>query len=113
MSLYIYKGSPIFTVFVDASKAFDTVSHSLLFKKLINQNVPLCFVRVSYFWYKNQTMRVRWGAKLSRSFNVPNGVRQSSVVSPLLFSAYIEQQCHTVLTKLQLVVVWEMIALII
>ena len=62
VSSYIYKGSPIFRVFLDDSKAFDKVSHSLLFKKLINRNVPLWFVRLLYFWYKNQTMSVRWGA---------------------------------------------------
>ena len=88
MSLYINKGSHIFSVLLDASKAFDKVSHSLLFKKLINPNVPLCSVCLLYFWYRNQTMRVKWGAELSRSFNVTNGVRQGSVLSPLLFSHF-------------------------
>ena len=60
-------------------------------KKLINQNVPLCFVCLLYFWYKNQTMRVRWGAEVSISFNVTNGVRQGSVLSPLPFSVYVDQ----------------------
>ena len=95
VSSYIYKGSPIFSVFLDASMAFDKVSHSLLFKKLINRNVPLCFVRLLYFWYKNQTMRVRWGAEVSRSFNVSNGVRQGSVLSPLLFSVYIDRLSYS------------------
>ena len=95
VSSYIYKGSPIFSVFLDASKAFDKVSHSLLFKKLINRNVPLCFVRLLCFWYKNQTMRVRWGAEVSRSFNVTNGVRQGSVLSPLLFSVYMDQLSYS------------------
>ena len=114
VSSYVSKGSRIFSVFLDASKAFDKVSHSLLFKKSINRNVPLSFVRLLYFWYKNQTMRVRWGAEVSRSFNVTNGVGQGSVLSPLLFAvAYILINCHTVLTKLQLAVLWEMIALII
>ena len=95
VSSYIYKGSPIFSVFLDSSKAIDKVSHSLLFKKLINRIVPLCFVRLLYFWHKNQTMRVRWGAEISRSFNVTNGVRESSVLSPLLFSIYIDQLSYS------------------
>ena len=31
-------------------------------------------------------MCVRWGCSLSRSFYVSNGVRQGSVLSPVLFS---------------------------
>ena len=36
-------------------------------------------------------LRVRWGAEVSRSFNVTNGVRQGSVLRPLLFSVYMDQ----------------------
>ena len=95
VSSYISKGIPIFSVFLDASNAFDKVSHALLSKKLINRNVSLCFVRLLYFWCRNQTMWVRWGAELSRSFNVSNGVRQSSVLSPLLFFVYIDQLSYS------------------
>ena len=93
VSSYIDKRSPIFSVFLDASKAFDKVSHSLLFKKLINRTVPLYFVRLLHLWYRN--MRVRWGAELSRSFNITNGVRQGGIPSLLLFSVYIDQLSYS------------------
>ena len=35
-------------------------------------------------------MCVRWGRSLSRSFCVSNGVRQGSVLSPVLFSVYLD-----------------------
>ena len=75
-------------VFLDASKAFDRVLHSLLFTKLIKRNVPMCFVRLLRNWYKNQTMQVRWGNHLSDPFGVSNGVRQGGVLSPTLFAVY-------------------------
>ena len=43
-------------------------------------------------------MKVRWGAELSKSFNVTNGLRQSSVLRPLHFYVYIDELSygHTV-----------------
>ena len=35
-------------------------------------------------------MRVRWGSTLSNGFNVSNGVRQGGILSPYLFSLYID-----------------------
>ena len=35
-------------------------------------------------------MRVRWGNSLSDSFPVSNGVRQGGVLSPILFTIYID-----------------------
>ena len=40
--------------------------------------------------YITQQMSVRWGSSFSHSFNVSNGVRQGSVLSPVLFSVYLD-----------------------
>ena len=39
--------------------------------------------------YCNQKMMVRWNGSLSSKFNVTNGVKQGGVLSPLLFSGYL------------------------
>ena len=91
ISSYLQQGSPIFSVFLDASKAFDRVSHELLFKKLLLHDVPPCFIRLLRYWYRQQQMRVRWGSQLSQSFGVSNGVRQWGILSPYLFAVYIDQ----------------------
>ena len=59
ISYYISRGSPIFCVFLDASKAFDRVNYYLLFQKLIVRNVPMCFVRLLVYWYTQQSMQIR------------------------------------------------------
>ena len=46
---YTRQNSPVYTCFLDASKAFDRISHWTLFKKLIACNTPLLIVRILMF----------------------------------------------------------------
>ena len=46
ISSYVDRNTPVFAVFLDASKAFDKVNHDVLFQKLIVRGVPLYFVRL-------------------------------------------------------------------
>ena len=80
----------VYVAFLDASKAFDKISHWTLFKKLIDRCVSLYLVMILYYWYQKQEMTVRWGACISDSFNVTNGVRQGGILSPQLFNIYID-----------------------
>ena len=73
---YVNQNSPIFSTFLDTSKAFDRVNYKLLFKKLSNHNVPAWFVRLLAYWYSTQCMKVRWGNVSSSPFTVSRGVRQ-------------------------------------
>jgi len=60
LSFYASKDTPVFSAFLDASKAFDRNNHNSLFAKLIKRNVPLCIVRLLLSWYRQQTMQVKW-----------------------------------------------------
>ena len=51
--------------------------------------VPILLVKILLFWYTKQTMCVKWGNCMSDYFYVSNGVRQGAILSPKLFSVYV------------------------
>ena len=87
---YRGQGSTMLVGFIDASKAFDRVNHHKLFTKLKNRGVPGSIIRILAYWYDRQTMQVKWGSVLSAPFRVGNGVRQGGLLSPSLFSLYMD-----------------------
>ena len=49
---YLHNGTNVFGCFLDASKAFDRVNHSLLFEMLLKRNIPTTVLRFLLSWYK-------------------------------------------------------------
>ena len=74
---------------LDASKAFDRVCYNELCTMLIERNVSPFVIRFLLFMYTNQSMRAKWKDSLSDHFSIGNGVRQGAVLSPLLFTLYV------------------------
>ena len=87
---YTKKSTPLYTCFMDMSKAFHKVCHSQLFNLMLERGVPGHMVSILQYWYKNQKMNVRWGNKISEEFSVSCGVKQWSILSPHLFNLYID-----------------------
>ena len=98
---YKQHSSPVFTCFLDASRAFDRVSFWSLFKKLVDRGVPILIVRLLSYWYNNQVFCVKWGNSTSMCFSTTNGVRQGGIFSPRLFTLYIDDLSN-VLYKLNI-----------
>ena len=88
---YLEKGDhSVCLLLLDASKAFDKVSLEMLFKLLLKRNVCPRITKFLLYMYVNQKCYFKWANELSEPFTVANGVKQGSVISPLLFSIYID-----------------------
>ena len=83
---FVNKGGKVYCAFLDASKAFDKVSHNGLFVKLLKRNVSVAFVQIIRNWYSKLTASVLWNYILGQSFSILCGVRQGGVLSAVLFS---------------------------
>ena len=90
VNLYMSLKSCVYTCFLDASKAFDRVNHTILFEKLAKRGVPSYILRLLICWYQHQNMCVKWGSLTSDLFSVSNGVRQGSILSPHFFNVYVD-----------------------
>ena len=87
---YKSRGSNVHVVLLDASKAFDRVNYIKLFDKLLSKGMCPLTVRLLLNMYTKQKLQVKWNNRLSSKFDVTNGVRQGGVLSPLLFSLYVD-----------------------
>ena len=91
---YVNNGSKVYASCLDASKAFDRLVHAGLFSKLIQRITPICFINILMTWHDGLWCRVKWDDHFSEWFPIMAGVRQGGVLSPDLYSIYVDDLIH-------------------
>ena len=83
------KGKKIYVCFVDFKKAFDSVWHNGLFRKLENKGINGNFLNLIKSIYAKTKCAVKINGKVTNSFNYLKGVQQGNPLSSTLFNLFV------------------------
>ena len=102
-------------IFIDLSKAFDTVNHEILLRKMEHYGIRGVALEWFRSYLSNRKQYVYLNGEPSQLENITCGVPQGSVLGPLLFLIYINDLPHifiysqtiqTSIMKLSLLINW-------
>ncbi len=87
----------MFAALIDFKSAFPSVDRSLLFHKLAKFGLSRRFGFALHSLFENNTFLLRFDSGVTEEFTVGSGLREGSVLSPLLFSLFISDMETSVL----------------
>ncbi len=91
INYYWNRHSKVYVALIDASKAFDRVRYDRLFDLLYKWSIPPLILRTIIDMYERQESRASWENMYGDYFGCINGVRQGGVISPLMFTNYMDE----------------------
>ncbi len=81
----------MFRSFIDLKKAYDTIGHAKLWTHLQSMGLGGRLIAFMEAAYKDVKYEVRVGESMSEAFEVRARLQQGCVLSPILFSLYIDE----------------------
>ena len=88
-------GNTPINIYIDLSKAFDTLDHNILISKLQHYGFKGAALQLLISYLSNRKQFVQYGDTLSPKTDILMGVPQGSILDPLLFIIYINDMTHS------------------
>ena len=85
LQYYRQNGNQVCSCLLDASKVFDRINYGKLFNILISRKLTAFIIGVLFDSYSRQQSRAMWNSCYTEYFYMPNGVKQGSILTAILF----------------------------
>lgn len=90
VELYLNKGKPLYCVYVDMKKCFDSVYRNALLYKLYKLGINGKMLKIVRGMYELVKCRVRHCGTYSDFMEIAVGLKQGEICSPILYSLFVE-----------------------